>query len=168
MEEDIKRLFERMEKLNDAIAMNNLGGFYKLGENGFPIDYSKAAELFQRASDLGNAEAHLNFGNSYHFGKGVKKDIKNAVYHWQIAAMKGSEDARYNLGMVESHENFDRAMKHLMISAKCGHDDSLQKVKEGFMMGRVTKTDFEITLRGHKASQDEMKSDHRESAKSRI
>ena len=82
--------------------------------------------------------------------------------------MKGSELARYNLGIAEENAgNLDRAMRHFMISAKCGHDDSLQAVKEGFMMGRVTKTDFEITLRAHKASQDEMKSDQRESAKSR-
>eukprot|EP00956_Cyclotella_meneghiniana_P013065 scaffold18711_cov36-Cyclotella_meneghiniana.AAC.1 len=82
--------------------------------------------------------------------------------------MKGNELARYNLGVAEGKDgNFDRAMKHLMISAKCGHDDSVQKVKDLFMMGRVTKTDFEITLRAHKASQDEMKSDQRERAKSR-
>eukprot|EP00956_Cyclotella_meneghiniana_P013066 scaffold18711_cov36-Cyclotella_meneghiniana.AAC.2 len=61
-EEMIKRLLERIEKFNDANAMNNLGGFYKLGTNGLQLDYSKAAELFQRASELGSAEAHLNLG----------------------------------------------------------------------------------------------------------
>eukprot|EP00956_Cyclotella_meneghiniana_P007785 scaffold10383_cov44-Cyclotella_meneghiniana.AAC.4 len=168
MEEEIKRLFERMEKFNDANAMNNLGGFYKLGTNGLQIDYSKAAELFQRASELGSAIAHLNLGNLYYSGMGVKRDIKNAIEHWQIAAMKGSELARYNLGLAEGNDgNFDRAMKHLIISAKCGHDDSLQAVKTGFMTGRVTKTDFEITLRAHKASQDEMKSDQRDSIRRR-
>eukprot|EP00956_Cyclotella_meneghiniana_P013068 scaffold18711_cov36-Cyclotella_meneghiniana.AAC.4 len=162
-EEMIKRLLERIEKFNDANAMVNLGVFYKMGMNGLPIDHSKAAELFQRASELGSAEAHCNIGNLYHFGEGVKRDIKNAVKHWEIAAMMGNERSRHNLGVIEENDgNFDRAMKHLMISAKCGHDSSLQAVKEGFIMGRVTKTDFEITLRAHKASQDEMKSDHRD------
>ena len=54
-EEDIKRLFERMEKFNDANAMVNLGGLYKMGINGFPVDYSKAAAWFQRAGELGSA-----------------------------------------------------------------------------------------------------------------
>eukprot|EP00956_Cyclotella_meneghiniana_P037041 scaffold133945_cov36-Cyclotella_meneghiniana.AAC.5 len=167
-EEMIKRLLERIEKFNDANAMVNLGVHYKLGENGFPINYSKAAELFQRASELGSAEAHKNLGILYHFGEGVERDTKKAVHHWQAAAMMGNEGSRYNLGIIEENDaNFDRAMKHFMISAKCGHDDSLQKVKEGFMMGRVTKTDFEVTLRAHKASQDEMKSDQRDRAKSR-
>ena len=94
--------------------------------------------------------------------------MKKAVHHWEIAAMMGNEFARYNLGCAEANDgNYDRAMKHFIISAKCGHDDSLQKVKEGFMIGRVTKSDFEITLRAHKASQDEMKSDQRDRAKSR-
>ena len=62
--------------------------------------------------------------------------MKNAVKQREIAAMMGLELARYNLGIAEGNDgNFDRAMKHLMISAKCGHDDSLQKVKEGFMIG---------------------------------
>jgi len=168
IEEQIKRSFERIDKFNDANAMANLGVHYKLGENGFPINYSKAAELFQRASELGSAEAHKNLGILYHFGEGVERDTKKAVHHWQAAAMMGNEGSRYNLGIIEENDaNFDRAMKHFMISAKCGHDDSLQKVKEGFMMGRVTKTDFEVTLRAHKASQDEMKSDQRDSIRRR-
>jgi len=168
-EETNQRLFERIEKFNDANAMNQLGCFYKLGMNGFSIDYSKAAELFRNASELGSAVAHYNLGNSYLLGKGVKKDTEKAFHHYQIAAMMGVETARYNLGVEETNNgNYDRAMKHFMISAKCSHDDSLQKVKEGFMIGAVTKNDFEITLRAHKASQDEMKSDQRESAKSRI
>ena len=168
MADEIKRLFERMEKFNDANAMVNLGGFYKMGMNGFPIDYSQAAELVERASELGSADAHYNLGNLYHDGDGVKRDTKKAVHHWQIAAMMGNECARHNLGVIEENNgNHDRAMKHLMITAKCGHDDSLELIKEGFMMGKVTKTDFEITLRAHKASQDEMKSDQRDNVRRR-
>eukprot|EP00956_Cyclotella_meneghiniana_P007787 scaffold10383_cov44-Cyclotella_meneghiniana.AAC.6 len=163
IEEYNQRLFVRMEKFNDANAMTNLGVHYNLGEDGYPMDYSKAAELFRNASELGSAHAHYNLGNSYLSGKGVKRDMNKAVHHWQIAAMMGHERARYNLGIAEGNDgNHDRAMKHFMISAKCGHDDSLQKVKEGFMIGAVTKNDFEITLRAHKASQDEMKSDQRD------
>ena len=44
-----------MEKFNDANAMVNLGGLYKMGINGFPVDYSKAAAWFQRAGELGSA-----------------------------------------------------------------------------------------------------------------
>lgn len=41
-------------------------------------------------------------------------------------------------------------MKHFMISAGAGDDESLKVIREGFMKGGVTKDDFEITLRVHK------------------
>ena len=42
---------------------------------------------------------------------------------------------------------------------------ALQRIKEGYMLGKVTKDDFESILRAHKASQDEIKSCQRDSAK---
>ena len=52
-----------------------------------------------------------------------------------------------------------------MIAAKCGYQDSLEKVKFGFKEGIVMKEDFENTLRCYQASQDEMRSDDRDRAK---
>eukprot|EP00956_Cyclotella_meneghiniana_P020234 scaffold35397_cov34-Cyclotella_meneghiniana.AAC.5 len=144
-----------------------LAAHYTLGTNNLPVDIPKANDLYRCASDLGSAAAHYNLGNIYASGRGVNQDSKKAIHHWQIAAMMGHEFARYNLGCEEgNHGNFNRAMKHFfMISAKCGLNMPLQKVKEGFMLGLVTKEDFEKTLRTHKDSQDEMKSEQREEAK---
>ena len=58
--------------------------------------------------------------------------------------------------------NLDRAMRHFMIAARFGDNDALKMVKKGYMEGDVTKEDFEKTLRQHKASQDETKSDQRD------
>ena len=58
--------------------------------------------------------------------------------------------------------NHDRAFRHFMIAASWGHDQSLVIIKDGYMEGDVTKEDFEKTLRQHKASQDETKSDQRD------
>ena len=78
----------------------------------------------------------------------------------------GDVAGRYSLGVVEAQQgNVSRAIKHLMISARAGDDDdSLKRIREGFMAGHVTKIDFERALRAHKESKDEEKSDQREAA----
>ena len=58
----------------------------------------------------------------------------------------------------------DRAIKHWIIAAKLGHDDSLQRLKNGFQMGTVSKDVFAAALRAHKAAVDAMKSPQREEA----
>lgn len=42
-------------------------------------DFSKAAELWQQAADLGSADAQCNLGTMYMKGQGVPKDMDKAV-----------------------------------------------------------------------------------------
>ena len=58
----------------------------------------------------------------------------------------------------------DRAVKHYMIVAGAGCDDSLKGIRQLYLEGRATKDDFEKALRSHKEAKDEMKSDQREAA----
>ena len=93
-------------------------------------------------------------------------DKKKAKHHWQISAMMGSIDARYNLGCYErDNGNMDRAMKHFMIAAKYGDDASLQIITICYTAGQMSKEDFAKTLREHQASQDETRSEQRDKAK---
>eukprot|EP00956_Cyclotella_meneghiniana_P015727 scaffold24401_cov42-Cyclotella_meneghiniana.AAC.3 len=136
------------------------------GEDGFPVDHTKAVELYKRASELGSASGHYNLGNSYRLGRGVGIDRKKAAHHLQLAAMMGNVLARHNLANMElANGNHVGAMRHFMIAAKCGHDKSLEIVKLGFQEGIVTKEDFENTLRCYQASQDETRSEERDRAK---
>jgi len=49
-----------------------------------------------------------------------------------LAAMGGSEVTRHVLGNTEYYDNnIDRAMKHYMIAARAGLDESLEAVSEG-------------------------------------
>ena len=165
VEENNTWILERIEKYNDAEAMNMLGCYYQDGDEGFPVDYSKAVELFRQASELGCADAHYNLGCAYERGRSLERDMKQAVHHWQIAAMKGNEEARLNLGKFEYLKgNKNRAMRHCIISAKYGHDESLKEVREGFEMGIVSKNEYADTLRCHQAAQDETKSEQRDKA----
>ena len=163
--ENNRRLLQRIEKNNDPEAMYQLGCKYTHGMDGCTVDKSKAFELFLRATEHGCAQANNNLAVAYQNGEGIEQDTKKAIHHWQVAAMNGNDDSRCYLAMMEARcGNMDRAMKHYMISAKCGHDKSLEMVNKGFRLGFVTKDDFEKTLRGHKDFQDETRSEQRDAA----
>jgi len=83
--EEKEQLLNRIEKYNDPVAMNNLGSDYKLGQFGSQLNYAKAAELFQRASELGSSGAHYNLGNLYYNGVEVEQNKKKAIHHWENA-----------------------------------------------------------------------------------
>jgi len=161
-----KRLEERIKKYNDPEAFHVLGFYYEFGNNGYPVDHTKAVELYKRASELGSASGHHSLGKIYRLGRGVDQDMKKSIHHYQMAAMMGHVTARHNLGADEmDNGKHVRAMKHFMIAAKSGLHKSLELVKLGFTDGIVTKEDLEKTLRCYQASQDEMKSEDRDRAK---
>ena len=122
---------------------------------GMPQDMTKAQELFLTAGELGCSDAYYNLGYSYKMGNGVEVDQKKARHFYELAAMSGNVGARHNLGCVEGEAgNYNRAMKHFMLSAKAGYKDSLDKVKEGFMKGIVTKEEYANTLRAYQSRHD--------------
>lgn len=161
------QLLARIEKYNDAEAINIVGCSHNSGLYDFEIDYDKAVEYFRRAGELGSAQAHFNLGTAYRTGRGVDgKDLGKTIHHYKLAAVGGHEIARYQLAAVDFNRGEKgRAMQHYMIAAKCGHDDSLHEVKKGYKMGLVKKDDFAATLRCHQASVNETKSEQRERAK---
>ena len=98
-------------------------------------------------------------------GRGVEIDMKKANEYYELAAMNGDEEARYNLGCMEYNVgNYHRAFKHFIIAARAGTKRSLDAVKGGYTEGLVTKDEYANTLRAYQKSQDEMKSDARERA----
>ena len=113
-------------------------------------DLTRAVELYERAAELGVKEAHFNLGCLYAKGTDVEKDTAKAFRHYEAAAMCGHVSARHNLGYVEDDAgNYDLALQHFLISAKLGHEKSLNNVKTSFMNGLATKADYAAALRGY-------------------
>jgi TPR repeat protein len=147
---------------NDPVGLFQVGARYKDEGN-----YEGAFKYFTKAATLGEADAHYNLHILYRDGKGVEKNEKKKVYHLEEAAIGGHHIARHNLGVYEWEINgrIDRAMRHFIISAKLGCDESLEEVKRGFRVGKkVSKEDFEAALRGHQAAVDATKSQQRDLA----
>eukprot|EP00577_Skeletonema_sp_RCC1716_P020505 CAMPEP_0113416604 /NCGR_PEP_ID=MMETSP0013_2-20120614/25207_1 /TAXON_ID=2843 ORGANISM="Skeletonema costatum, Strain 1716" /NCGR_SAMPLE_ID=MMETSP0013_2 /ASSEMBLY_ACC=CAM_ASM_000158 /LENGTH=296 /DNA_ID=CAMNT_0000303675 /DNA_START=113 /DNA_END=1003 /DNA_ORIENTATION=- /assembly_acc=CAM_ASM_000158 len=159
-EEANKNKMKRVEK-NDPVAIREIGKkhYHKGG-------YDTAFEYWTKAAELGNASAHYNLSHLYRKGEGVEKDEKKGWYHLEEAAIAGHPDARYNLACHETrNKRFDRAVKHFIIAANLGHDESIQQLKKCYKYGDVSKDDFAAALRAHQAAVDATKSPQREAAK---
>mmetsp|Transcript_36162 Transcript_36162/g.81274 ORF Transcript_36162/g.81274 Transcript_36162/m.81274 type:complete len:137 (+) Transcript_36162:94-504(+) len=130
------------------------------------MDLRKAVELTEEAAELGSVEALFNLGHWYAERVGVEVDVTKGIKFLNKAAMQGDADSRYMLGMyeVQNKRNYDRAVRHWMISAKLGHELSVEAIKNLFVKGLATKKQYTEALRGYQDAVEEMKSHDRDEA----
>ena len=159
-QEEAKNNYMKRVEANDPVAMNQLGSYYdQKGDN------KKAFQYYTKAAGLGNMNAHYNLSVMYEYGDGVEKDKKKELFHLEEAAIGGHASARYNLGCEEAKNGrLDRAVKHFIIAANMGQDESLESLKRMYREGIVSKEKFATALRAHKAAVDATKSPQREVA----
>ncbi|EJK57267.1 hypothetical protein THAOC_22709, partial [Thalassiosira oceanica] len=163
---DLLAMLHARVKKKDPEAIYHLGTKYCHGELGLQKDMQKAVELFTEASELGSINALYNLGIAYHLGEGVQQDKDRGLHFLTKAAMQGHFESRYNLGCNEEEKgNYDRAVRHWMITAKMGDKDSIEEIKRAFMKGLATKEQYAEALRGYQDAAEEMKSHDRENAK---
>jgi TPR repeat protein len=150
---------KRVEK-NDPVAMRNMGIMrYKEG------DHSSAFEYYTKAAALGDMGAHFIVAMMYYHGKGVEKDEKKAVYHWEEAAISGHPNARLRLAGYEMENGRpERAVKHFIIAANLGYDRPMKELWKCYAEGYISKDDLTVTLRTHHAAINATKSPQREAA----
>ena len=157
--ENYKRMMKRV-KVNDPGALFEMG--IRRNEDG---DFDKGFEYLKEAAELGDAAAHYQLGHMYYKGEGVEEDLEKAIPHWEDAAIGGHPMARHNLGVYEGNSgNTERAVKHYIIAAKLGYEESMTMLWKFYSDGRITKQDLEDTLRTHKAAIDATKNSQREEA----
>jgi len=150
---------------DDPIAIFNRGCDYRDGTYGYPQDQTKALKLWHRAAELGDANAYLNIGCAYDYGEGVEIDKKKAKHYYELAAIGGSEGARHNLGNNEKRAaNIDRALKHYMIAARGGENESLKEIKRLYSKGFATKEEYTQALQSYQTYVGEIKSKQRDEA----
>jgi TPR repeat protein len=157
-EELVDEVMKRVEA-NDAASICMLAGYYYQGIAGVQQDHTKAMELYVRAADLGNKNAHHNLAGVYH-GKG---NLKKARFHLEAAAMLGDEVARNNLGDLEAESrNLERAFKHWKMAASAGHYDAMHHLILGFEKGAVSRELIDSTLAAFNKSCAEFSSEARD------
>eukprot|EP00985_Skeletonema_marinoi_P010508 scaffold4929_cov102-Skeletonema_marinoi.AAC.5 len=145
--EEVNKNDMKRAAANDPVAMRQLGTRRYLEG-----DYVGAFEYCTKAAELGDALAHYKLSHLYLEGEG--------------AAIAGHPDARFNLACHEMrNKRYDKAVKHFIIAANLGDDDSIQQLKEFYVDGEVSKDEFAAALRAHQAAVDATKSPQREAAK---
>jgi len=163
-EEIIEEIHKLMNNGNGE-AFNLFAFLYANGRRGMPRDWNKANELFLKAGKHGCSDGYFNLGDTYRYGREVEVDMEKAVHFYELGAIGGDSDSRHNLACLEGVAgNGQRSKKHIIISAKAGHERSLEAVKIFFMKGTYTKEEYESTLRAYHERQKEMRSDARDKA----
>eukprot|EP00984_Skeletonema_dohrnii_P004058 scaffold1404_cov76-Skeletonema_dohrnii-CCMP3373.AAC.2 len=159
-QEEAMTVFMKRVEANDPVALCDFGN--RRRSEG---DHVGAHECWTKAVELSDVVAHYELSNFYQKGECVEKDMKKAIYHAEQAAIGGHHLARFNLGCVEGENGRkDRAVKHWIIAANLGDDDSLRMLRECYAEGFVSKEDFAAALRAHQAALDATKSPQREAA----
>jgi len=148
---------------NDPLALREAGK--RCYHDG---DYESAFEYFTKVAEV-EAEAHFCLSFMYMDGKGVERDVTKILYHLEEAAIGGHPKARHNLGVYEVNRgNTERAVKHFLIAANNGHDDSMKALRELYAAGSVGREDFSSTLRAYKAVVNSTKSPLRDAAEAAL
>ena len=165
----IVQVQERVDA-KDPVAIDYLAHAYWKEDHGLQKDIPRAIELWTEAARLGDLDAHINLGTIYCYGRDVEQDKAKAVYYWQHAAIQGHPGSRFALGYHEGRNNMNHelAVQHFILSAKMGHSESLDVIKNMFMTGRatkVTKVRYAEALKGYQNAFEETKSPQREEAK---
>ena len=152
----------RVDK-KDPEAINLLGEKCYHGQYGLQKDMHRAVKLWEEAADLGSIKALYHLGILYYHGEGVEEDKEKGVAFYIKAAMQGHHESRHLLGIIEgSAGKHDRAVKHLLISAKMGDGTSVETIKKMFVAGLTTKEQYTVALKGYQDAVEEMKSHDRE------
>ncbi|KAH3762868.1 sel1 repeat family protein [Pelomyxa schiedti] len=82
-------------------CLSLLGALYV--QEGLDKDPNKAFQLFQRATDAGDARGMFNLGLCYGNGTGVDKDLTQAIQLWRRSADAGNTRAMLKLAVCYRH-----------------------------------------------------------------
>ena len=164
-DDDIKAMIQARMLKKDPTAIFFLGMQYCHWGLGLRKDMERAVELWTEAAELGSIDALYNLGLAYDRGIEFQQDETKAAELYRKAAIHGHAQSRHNLGCLEWQKGKpDRALRHFLITAKMGHKDSFEAIKEMFMAGVATKEQYAEALKGYHDAVEEMKSHDRDEA----
>ena len=167
---DMLKMVQARVAKKDPEAIFYLGLKYCHGHLGMKRDIRKAFDLWSEAAELGSIEALFSIGlrPGPDMSKSAQEqqDEAKAAEFYTNAAMQGHVEARHNLGCYEMKKgNYDRAVRHVLISAKMGYEHSVGMIKDLFTNGIATKEQYAEALKGYQDAVEETKSHDRDEAK---
>jgi len=161
-EEELERLWNRIDDFNDPTAMNMLGGYYLIGAIGLSKNLKKVEKLWKRSYDLGdpNAAAMLCVLYSDHIPNPIL-----ATKYLEEAARRGKSECMSHMAERAAQSgNWEEATRLYMMAARSGQDIAMKMLMVCYRGNMLSKDDLTTTLRAHKAANDAGKSEPREYA----
>lgn len=160
----VQRLRNRIDKYNDANAMNQLGDYYIDGRRGLEQDRSKAMDLYLRSYEQGSPEAadRLSYYSGSFWNRGEK------MKYLKEGARLGNTNLCIELGVMGTQTGIidvEESLKLIMTAAKAGDDGAMGFCWKFFRSGHLKKQDLETTMRAKQAALDEVNNEDRDFAK---
>lgn len=129
-----KNIPEAIEWYRKAADRKYVDAQYRIGfcyENyGEVRDYDKAAIWYRRAAERGNADAQYRIGLFYETGKGVEKNMIEAVSWYSKSARQGFAEAQFQLGQCyekgekDIPRDMSAAIRWYTMAAEQGYGDA--------------------------------------------
>ncbi len=115
---------------------------YRVG-SGVVRDEGKAAELYRKAADMGNAEAQTRFAEALFDGRGVARDPAGSQAWLEKAARQGNARAECDLGVMltsglDIAQDGANGLRYLQAAARLGDgyaEDNLGQLAESGLTG---------------------------------
>jgi len=93
------KIWQPKADAGDPDAMTNIGVLYQYGF-GLPRSAKKAAEMYEKAAQLGFVMAQYDLANLYYDGNGVDRDRKQAARWYTAAAQGGHAKSQFYLAQM--------------------------------------------------------------------
>ena len=97
---DAKYWYEKASDAGKITAQYNFGMLLVSGGPGVPADPVEAVRLFRIGADQGHDNSQCNLGACFATGKGVEKNIEQAIYWSSKAVSQENMYTMYNYGCV--------------------------------------------------------------------
>jgi hypothetical protein len=122
-------------------------------------NYDAAMRWFQKAADLGNADAMMGVSWIYGNGRGVPQDDTEALRWKKMSAEHGNADAMWLVSADYEHgrvvpQDYAEAMRWYKKSAGIGNADAMMEIGSLYAEGLGVPQDYVEAMRWYKKSAD--------------
>ena len=113
---------------------------------GVQQDFSRAAELYLQAAELGHIEAQMNIGLMYSQGQGVRPDDREAVKWLAQASEAGNAIAQYSYALMiyegrGERQNYGKSLEWYRRAAEQGNAKAMNNIGIMTALGYGTQED---------------------------
>ncbi len=149
--QETKQTAAYIERVDQISAKGRSTITYALGQE--PAGrLSSEVRADQVAAARGDADAEVNLGIRYYYGRGVSQDYATALHYYQLAAMQGNAYGQNDLGFMYYHgrgisQDYAAALHYYQLAAAQKNAYGLNGLGIMYELGRGVAQDYASALR---------------------